>query len=226
MRIALDVDNTLHDYSTAFRVLAKQQGVKLLRRSRCTHYGAWEEGVEERQLRALYEAMHSPEQILSARPFPDAVEVVCRWAEQGHELLVVSSRAEHTREATESWLERIGIPYQQLLLSDPQTHDKIGLLVEYAVDLVIDDHPNTLVEAVAHGIEAATLLHPWTANFRNTRVKVAGSWAELEQLLEEVLSPPEQAEEPAQPEEEKLSTPLQRALSYLLGGGPPHAEGG
>ena len=81
-------------------------------------------------------------------PYPGAVEAVRRWHEQGHFVHVTSHRALDRRDATAAWLQRIGLPFDDLHCS----FDKVSRCVELEIDLLIDDGPENLSAALEQGI--------------------------------------------------------------------------
>ncbi len=125
------------------------------------------------------------ENVLAAVPYPGAVETVRRWHEAGHFILITSHRALESNEATSRWLAQIDLPHDVLHCS----YDKISHCVEQGIDLLIDDSPVNLADALAAGIAAATLRHPWNGDFCESEpVICAEDWTGLETALEPVLS--------------------------------------
>jgi hypothetical protein len=89
-----------------------------------------------------------------------------------------------TREATERWLERIGMPYDDLHCS----YDKISRCVELQIDVLVDDSPVNLAAASEAGIVAATIVHPWNERLVEAGDAVGGrDWNELAGRLEPLL---------------------------------------
>jgi hypothetical protein len=97
---------------------------------------------------------------------------------------VTSHRRERTREATAAWLERIGLPHDDLHLS----FDKVSRCIEIGIDVLIDDSPINIARAREHGIVAATIAHPWNERLSGDGVIVAEDWPELRRRLEPVLN--------------------------------------
>ncbi|HEX8744398.1 MAG TPA: hypothetical protein VF712_14810 [Thermoleophilaceae bacterium] len=182
-RIALDIDSTLHHYWDLLDSIARERfGVEL------PYDEQHEWGItklERPDLIAAIEETHSDENIQSAEPYPGAVEVVARWHEEGHWIHVTSHRAVATRAATERWLERIAMPYDDLHCS----YDKISRCVELGVDVLVDDSPVNLAAARAAGIVAATIRHPWNERLVETGEAIGGrDWPELAERLAPVLA--------------------------------------
>jgi uncharacterized protein len=156
-RIALDIDSTLHHYWPLLAGIAEERfGIKLPYEEQ-DGWGVHE--LEPRQLKELIAETHSDENIATAEPYPHAVETVRAWHEAGHWIHVTSHRALHTKEATARWLDKIGMPYDDLHCSD----DKITRCVELQIDVLVDDSPVNLESAIEQGILGATLAHPWNA---------------------------------------------------------------
>ena len=61
-----------------------------------------------------------PERMATCEPFPDALETMKQWYEEGHILTFFTSRTEDHREVTESWLAKHGIKYHGLLMGKPR----------------------------------------------------------------------------------------------------------
>jgi len=56
----------------------------------------------------------------TAKPYPDALEIVNKWYEEGHIITFFSSRTEEHRLITEYWLDLHGFNYHHLLLGKPR----------------------------------------------------------------------------------------------------------
>ncbi len=61
-----------------------------------------------------------PERMKTANVYPDALEKVNQWYEEGHVITFFTSRSEAQREVTEEWLERHGFKYHALLMDKPR----------------------------------------------------------------------------------------------------------
>jgi 5'(3')-deoxyribonucleotidase len=183
LRIAIDIDSTLHDYWPQLAKAAKRRfGVDLPYEQQLT----WDiTPLRREQVQVLVEETHKDVNVLAAEPYPGAVETIRRWKEEGHHIIVASHRHERSRAATAQWLERIGLPYDELYCA----FDKIGHCVQEHVDVLIDDSPETLENAIHEGITAATLLHPWNREICETEdVVCAEDWPALAAKLEAVLA--------------------------------------
>jgi FMN phosphatase YigB (HAD superfamily) len=181
-RIALDIDSTLHHYWDLLDSIARRRyGVELPYSEQRT-WGITQ--LERDQLVEAVQETHSDANIEAAEPYPGAVETVREWHGQGHWIHVTSHRAGPTRAATTRWLERIGMPYDDLHCS----YDKVARCVELEIDVLIDDSPVNLERALGAGIRAATIVHPWNAELVGSGRAIGGrDWAELRELLDPTL---------------------------------------
>ena len=181
-RIAIDIDSTLHHYWDQLAdVVRRRHGVELPYDRQLT----WEiTEVEQAELRECVAETHSEDAILGAEPYPGAVEVVRDWHAAGHFIHITSHRATEAHDATERWLEAIGLPYDELYCS----YDKVTRCVEIGIDVLIDDSPVNLRRAVQRGIAGATLLHPWNREVcERERIVCADDWPTLALRLQPLL---------------------------------------
>jgi uncharacterized HAD superfamily protein len=180
VRLAIDIDSTLHPYWDQLAAIAQRRfGVALPYQEQFT----WEiDRLTPGQLKAIVEETHRAEHVLAAEPYPGAVETIRAWHERGHFIHITSHRATHARAHTSEWLERIGLPHDELYCS----FDKVARCVEIGIDVLIDDSPVNLARAVEVGITAATLEHPW--NREAPGVIRAPDWTTLAHRLQPLLA--------------------------------------
>jgi uncharacterized HAD superfamily protein len=183
MRIAIDIDSTLHHYWDQLEEVTRRRfGVAIPYDDQVV----WEiDRLRPEQLSAAVKETHSERLILASEPYPGAVEAVRAWHEAGHFIHITSHRAGEAHDATARWLEQIGLPYDELYCS----YDKVSRCREIGIDVLIDDSPENLAGAIDAGITAATLLHPWNRELCETEDVICGEdWAELARNLEPVLA--------------------------------------
>lgn len=182
MRIAIDIDSTLHHYwDVLSEISLRRFGVDLPYEEQFT-WGITR--LRPDQLELCIEETHSDAVILAGRPYPGAVETVRAWSEQGHFIHITSHRETPCAPATAKWLESTGLPFDDLHCSQ----DKVTRCVELEIDLLIDDSPFNLSAAIEHGIATATILHPWNRDVCDVEdVLGAHDWPELASLLTPLL---------------------------------------
>jgi uncharacterized HAD superfamily protein len=61
-----------------------------------------------------------PERMLTAAVYPDALETLNKWFDEGHIITFFTSRTEDHREYTERWLALHGFNYHGLLMGKPR----------------------------------------------------------------------------------------------------------
>ena len=181
MRIAIDIDSTLHHYWDQFEAAAKRRfGVELPYEDQLWHI----DRLRPEQVKACVEETHSEAQILAAEPYPDAVETVRAWKEAGHFIHITSHRDTAAHGATARWLQEIGLPYDELYCS----FDKVSHCRAIGIELLIDDSPVNLEAAVDAGIRGATLSHPWNREICEVEdIVCASDWRGLARALEPIL---------------------------------------
>ena len=178
LRIAIDIDSTLHHHWPLVAAAAKRRfGVELPYEEQHPGTGL---RLSEEQLRFCIEDTHTDAAIAGARPYPHAVETVNGWFESGHSIHILSHRAQRSLTATRRWLADIGLRHHELWGGD----DKVARCREIGVDLLIDDSPDTLLRALDAGIRAATLRHPWNEHLcSGSDITCAADWRELDRAV-------------------------------------------
>jgi hypothetical protein len=183
LRIAVDIDSTLHDYwDVLSKISIRRFGVELPYEEQLT-WGLTR--LRPEQLALCVKESYSEARILAGVPYAGAVEAVRGWRAAGHVVYVVSNRAGDCHAATAAWLDAIGVPYEELLCCA----QKVERCRERGVGLLIDDSPLSIAGALEHGILAATIAHPWNEEICDEEdVLCARDWHELVRLLAPVLA--------------------------------------
>jgi uncharacterized HAD superfamily protein len=182
MRIAIDIDSTLHHYWDRLSAASQRRfGIDL----------PYEEQLDwgitrlrSDQLHLCIQETHCDEAILAGEPYPDAAATVSRWRDEGHFIHITSHRDPQARDATARWLADIGVAYDDLHCS----HDKVGRCLELGIELLIDDSPENLSAALDSGIIVATIAHPWNRELcEEEDVICANDWRGLAAKLDPLL---------------------------------------
>lgn len=61
-----------------------------------------------------------PERMLTAEVYPDALETLNRWYDEGHIIFFFTSRTEAHRTYTETWLNKHGFKYHGIIFGKPR----------------------------------------------------------------------------------------------------------
>jgi len=183
MRIAVDIDSTLHHYWDVLSASAQRRfGIAL------PYEEQYDWGITRlrpEQFDACIEETHRDAAIEASEPYPEAVATVGAWHEAGHFIHITSHRPETAHQATERWLQRIGLAYDELYCS----FDKVSRCEEIGIDLLVDDGPHNIARALERGILAATIAHPWNRDVcEEEDVICAADWPQLRERLAPLLA--------------------------------------
>lgn len=185
MRIAIDIDSTLHHYWDQFQQVVRHRYGIELPYERHTTWGV--EQLDPEQLKQCIGETHTERWVLAAEPYPYAVETVRAWHADGHYIHITSHRASESHAVTERWLDSIGLPFDDLHCS----YDKIARCVELGIDVLIDDSPVNIARAAEHDIVAATIIHPWNRELCERDGHIgATDWPQLARELARILQSP------------------------------------
>lgn len=61
-----------------------------------------------------------PDRMGTCAPYPDALDIVNQWYDEGHIITFFTSRTEEHREITEMWLKKHGFKYHGILMNKPR----------------------------------------------------------------------------------------------------------
>lgn len=61
-----------------------------------------------------------PERMVTAELYPDALEILNKWYDEGHIITFFTSRTEAHRTVTEAWLQKHGFKYHGILFGKPR----------------------------------------------------------------------------------------------------------
>ena len=127
-------------------------------------------------------------------PVPYAVEGIQKLREQGHELVVVTARAELFKEPTTRWLDQYfkyqfrgvrfankGAPFDKNV---DCIKNKIRICEEEGIEIMIEDNPKYLGACTQAGLRGILLNYPWNLN-EETPINTirVNSWREIPQYI-------------------------------------------
>ena len=183
MRIAIDIDSTLHHYwDILSEVSVRRFGIELPYDEQFT-WGITR--LRPEQLALCIEESHSDERILAGRPYPGAVEAVSRWHEEGHFVHITSHRAADRKRRHRGLVagDRVAVRRSALLLRQGFSLRRAG---DRPVDRRRPAEPRR--RARAAGSSPPRSCHPWNRDLcEEEDVLCARDWPELERLLEPLL---------------------------------------
>jgi hypothetical protein len=185
VRIAIDIDSTLHHYWDQFsEVVRRRYGVDLPYEGQHT----WAiEGLTPEQVHEAVLETHGAPLVAAAEPYAGAVETVNAWHADGHFIHITSHRTTDAHAATEAWLDAVGLHRDELYCS----YDKIARCREIGIDVLVDDSPVNLERGLDAGIRGATIIHPWNRVVVAERdIVAADDWPGLARALAPLLARP------------------------------------
>lgn len=155
-KIIVDIDNTLWDLAPVFFEYLQKYNPEIpvedLKRGETRLKGY----IPREDLFGVLKEIHMRQD--EFEPYPDAKEFLASLKEMGLYIIIASLRDEEAREATEQWLKKYDLVYDELHLSN----DKTVLFPQAWA--IVDDSTWTLDKAAEAGIVRTGLVNVWNAN--------------------------------------------------------------
>lgn len=162
MRVAIDVDGVIADFTWAFTGIAVELGL-LGRRRRCSEQNTWhfEKGREPFPADPVWEEFRSRwNWWLTLEPFPD-IEATIPFLNQAiaeHDVFFVTSRVPTKGLAVDAqtryWLEGLGVNMPHAGMVVVPTGQKGLVCRGLRIDVAIDDCPDNLMDLINHDVRA------------------------------------------------------------------------
>jgi len=190
MRIGIDLDNTLADYSTPIARLCREYGVcstglnaKLTLREHLREHG------REAEWTNLQGEIYGP-LMPEARLFPGAAEFLSRAMGSGSECFVVSHRTRHPiagqaynlHQSARLWLQGQGLGDIAVYLEESKI-SKLTRIGSLGPDVFIDDLPELLGDRAFPVGVRPVLFDPARSHTADWIGQACASWSELTGLL-------------------------------------------
>jgi beta-phosphoglucomutase-like phosphatase (HAD superfamily) len=115
------------------------------------------------------------------KPFPNAVEVL-QSVQDDFEIIVTSQRDPHYKRMVDFWLATWHIPANSTVI---RTENKAELFKPG--DIVIDDAPHNIADALKRGARVVSLRYPYNAETEWIGAVLVEDWEIIGQYLKEVL---------------------------------------
>jgi hypothetical protein len=174
----IDIDNTLWQFSDAFYLELNKINRNFPTPDRWSNYDFWEGYCSDADFIAAISAIHHHQDSDRYLPYPESRGFLTSLKENGFHVIIASHRVGETRQPTEQWLARHGLPYDELHLS----MDKTVLFPK--ADVVVDDAPPTLEKAIQSGVLGAGLLFSWNRAYAG---RGFGLFENLDEVLDYIL---------------------------------------
>lgn len=135
------------------------------------------------------DAFHRYDILNNCLPEPDAVEALCKIAEHGAYIAIVTSRGwhKHGREITQQWLDFHKVPFNSLHITPWPNGSKSACLGEHfeKVDYLIDDSPGNILDAMNSQIiqKPVVVDRPWNQHVCKSVTRVENLYDFLDTVL-------------------------------------------
>jgi hypothetical protein len=178
MKVAVDLDDTLWDF---FGAVANVPGCPPITREQHTRWETLPDllgGV--RRMKEIFNGAFTAEALLEQGLFEHAEEAFAQLQEHGVKLTVLTHRPAWSITAARKALAELGLVDVRVV--GCRSDRKVAYCIEHGIDVLVDDHPLTQVEAVAAGIKVYSFRYEYNRGAKG--VRFVKSWSELASLLE------------------------------------------
>lgn len=155
--------------------------------------------INEEQYDALMKAGHIPANLLAYEETPGAAETINKWADEGHEVSVITGRPFDAYEPSRRWLDEHGLNRVPLFCVDKYGRESFNQDCTYSMtleqlyrmtfDFAIEDSPAAF-EHVLHfkNCIVAVFNRPWNINeeLPNDRFVRCDSWKIIDELKKNI----------------------------------------
>lgn len=194
----VDVDDVLTDSAgTYLRIVAQEFGKEVTLADMVTFDLQRSFDLSEKEYNHLVEVAHRPDEILTMKPSPGALETLNLWAQQGHSIHIVTGRLTSTFETTQQWLKDHQVAYESFTIVDkyqhPEMDPEIALplseLQKMSFTLAVEDSA-TMATYLADKLATPVALvdRPWnqtaTVNGKITRCR---DWDQIQAILKALI---------------------------------------
>lgn len=155
-KIIVDIDNTLWNLAPVFFEYLKRYNPEIPVEDLERGERRLKSYIPREDLLGVLKEIHMRQDEFV--PYPEAHEFLASLRKMGFHVIIASIRDEETREATERWLNKYDLVYDELHLSD----DKSVLFSDAWG--IVDDSTWTLDKAAQAGIVRTGLVNVWNAN--------------------------------------------------------------
>ena len=192
MKIGIDVDGVIIDFEGELRVQAELNDVIELKRNSIvdekeTFFQAKYKWSEEEINKFIEKNFLKISKECNFRP--GAIQVINLLKEEGHELIIISSRGgiiKEMKDVAESRLNEVGLKFNKYFWA---AKDKAKICKEENIDLMIDDYYKTCENLVKNEIKTLYFReYPCYELKENKYLKEVHSWGEIYRYIQERIS--------------------------------------
>lgn len=199
MRIMIDLDNTLADYTGALRYYLRHSRaygpLNGFAMAEPCEYGLWRDPSWPFDSYEEYAAAHHSAVLdglyLAEHPYPHAMRALWRLVEDGHDLVIATSRTDDERfRQTFDWFDR----YWHDPAHGPVEHGvgfHFGDKTLLDVDVAFEDDPCTIGLLAAKGVMVVHPAHPYCRDAPGVTMR---SWSEATGIIEQLQHAKEESD--------------------------------
>ncbi len=191
--IYVDMDDVLCETARALLAIAAREFGKTIPYDQLNTFEVGEAcGLEMREIEELFRLAHHPEELLAMAPIGEAISVLARWAEAGHEIAIVTGRPPSTHDVSRVWLARHEVPHHDFVIVDKYgrfaTENTIAItlpeLAERRFSFAVEDSPS-MAKFLAKEMQVpvALLDRPWNQMDDHPLITRLSDWSEVAELL-------------------------------------------
>ncbi|MGM5484388.1 MAG: 5' nucleotidase, NT5C type [Nanobdellota archaeon] len=185
MRIAIDMDDVIADFSSAFIRFYNENYGTGLKKEEIFTYDLWRVVGEDKEgfLRKL-KPLFSSDALEELNPLPGAVESLKELSRK-HELIIVTARQEKNKEKTYNWIDK-HLPgvFDKIVFTNRFNDDelrKVDVCTDHGASLIIEDNYDNARECLPH-LDVILMDQPWNREHLEGARRVK-SWAEIMEVL-------------------------------------------
>ncbi len=120
-----------------------------------------------------------------------AKEALTKWREEGHEVVILTSRQENwfvnPEKVARDWLEKRHIPYDEIVAEIPYP-EKGKYCKEHGIPILVDDEPDACLAAQALGVRAVLAVGKHNIH-RAKEVRYGGAnWKQIDAAVRHILA--------------------------------------
>jgi len=170
--LGVDIDNVLAQSDACLRAMIRRQFRIDLNEQDIIQYDYSAYGLTEIQLTEIFQSFNT-EHCRTLKVIPGAKAALTLLAPR-FEIVLVTSRNPASKEGTEYWLQRKGLPYDQLHFND----DKLALGIPYQA--FVEDRHEHAHRIAATGATVFLMTRPWNAQpLAHPNVQRVQTWREI-----------------------------------------------
>ena len=181
-----DLDEIICDFtSTLLRITNEHFNLELTQND-LTEYNLGKVlGVEEKEARYVID-IASQDQHLSAMPvLLDGLTLIKKVKKTGCNVFIVTAREDSMRPATEQWLKKHKVPYDNLYTTNGQV--KTAVVEKLKTNFFVEDNLSHAIPAAEIGIKVFCPKYPWNTNkTTHSNIHFINNCSEIFHLIDSV----------------------------------------